>query len=45
MQNSGVRYTKFSYHDIGAILSRYDIYHDMQLWSEITMKHYHKVIK
>ena len=42
---SGVRYTNFSYHDIGAILSRYDIYHDIHLWFEITMKHYYEVNK
>ena len=37
---SGMQYTKFSYHDRGAICitTRY-IYHDMHLWSEITMKH------
>ena len=40
---SGVRYTNFSYHDIGAItitilyISRYN------LWFEITMKHYYEV--
>ena len=39
---SGVRYSNFSYHDIGAIsitiryISRYN------LWFEITMKHYYE---
>ena len=42
---SGVRYSNFSYHDIGAIsitiryISRYN------LWFEITMKHYYEVNK
>ena len=43
MATSGVRYSNFSYHDIGAIsitiryISRYN------LWFEITMKHYYEV--
>ena len=43
LYSSGVRYSNFSYHDIGAIsitigyISRYN------LWFEITMKHYYEV--
>ena len=45
VHTSGVRYSNFSYHDIGAIsimiryISRYN------LWFEITMKHYYEVNK
>ena len=37
---SGVRYTDFSYHDIGAIFITIRYIH---LWFEITMKHYYEV--
>ena len=40
---SGVRYTNFSYHDIGAITITIQYISRYNLWFEITMKHYYKV--
>ena len=40
---SGVRYTNFSYHDIGAITITIRYISQFNLWFEITMKHYYEV--
>ena len=40
---SGVRYSNFSYHDIGAISITIQYISRYNLWFEITMKYYYEV--